>query len=153
MGLIFSHLGTAVLVIGIGMVTSYSLQNEVKLSKNDDYVLGGYEFKLKDVNISEKQNYETERAVIEMKDLSSTKRTLLITEKRFYPSAKQATSEAAIKPGFFQDVYITLGDNLGKGTWSFRIQIKHFVRWIWLGAILISLGMIISSIKQFKVKN
>ncbi|MDG2060992.1 MAG: heme lyase CcmF/NrfE family subunit [SAR86 cluster bacterium] len=153
MGLIFSHLGTAVLVIGIGMVTSYSLQNEVKLSKNDDYVLGGYEFKLKDVNISEKQNYETERAVIEMKDLSSTQRTFLITEKRFYPSAKQATSEAAIKPGFFQDVYITLGDNLGKGTWSFRIQIKHFVRWIWLGAILISLGMIISSIKQFKVKN
>ncbi|HIO97262.1 MAG TPA: hypothetical protein EYG71_04975, partial [Leucothrix sp.] len=29
---------------------------------------------------------------------------------------------------------------LGKGAWSFRIYHKPFVRWIWLGAILMGLG-------------
>ncbi len=49
-------------------------------------------------------------------------------------------TEAAIDAGLLRDVYISLGESLGDGDWAVRIQIKPFVRWIWLGGLLMALG-------------
>ena len=89
-------------------------------------------------------------AIIGVTDMAGRKMTPMLTEKRFYPSAKQVTSEAAIKSTIFHDLYVTLGDDLGRGDWSFRVQIKPFVRWIWFGAILIALGTFVSSYRYVK---
>ena len=74
----------------------------------------------------------------------------LNAEKRNYLSSNQIMTEAAIKPSILQDYYVTLGDQLGDKTWSFKIQIKPFIRWIWFGAMLIALGTFVSSYKNFK---
>ena len=49
-------------------------------------------------------------------------------------------TETAIDPGFFRDIYISLGEPLKEGGWSVRIYYKPFVRWIWLGALMMALG-------------
>ena len=49
-------------------------------------------------------------------------------------------TEAAIDPGFFRDVYVALGDELGNGAWAVRLYVKPFVRWIWLGPLLMVFG-------------
>ena len=59
-------------------------------------------------------------------------------------------TEAGIKPGFFEDHYVTLGDQLKNKTWSFKLQVKPFVRWIWFGAILIALGTFLSTFRNMK---
>jgi cytochrome c-type biogenesis protein CcmF len=49
-------------------------------------------------------------------------------------------TEAGIDPGLFRDVYVALGDPLEGGAWAIRVHYKPFVRWIWLGAILMVIG-------------
>ena len=58
-------------------------------------------------------------------------------------------TEAAIKPGLFSDMYISLGDpiDIETGVWAVRLHWKPFVRWIWFGAILMALGGLISVLR------
>jgi cytochrome c-type biogenesis protein CcmF len=53
-------------------------------------------------------------------------------------------TEAGIDPGLFRDVYVALGDPLPDGAWAIRVHYKPFVRWIWLGAIFMALGGLLS---------
>ena len=53
-------------------------------------------------------------------------------------------TEAGISPGFTRDIYITLGEKINDTDWSVRLNIKPFVRLIWLGAILMAFGAFIA---------
>ena len=37
-----------------------------------------------------------------------------------------------------------MGEPLGGDAWAVRIQVKPFIRWTWLGAILMALGGLIA---------
>jgi cytochrome c-type biogenesis protein CcmF len=50
-------------------------------------------------------------------------------------------TEAAIDRGVTRDLYIAMGERLDDGkSWAVRIYHKPFVRWIWLGALIMSIG-------------
>lgn len=51
----------------------------------------------------------------------------------------------AIDAGFLRDLFITLGEQKDGGAWSMTIYIKPFIRWVWLGAILMALGGILAA--------
>jgi cytochrome c-type biogenesis protein CcmF len=53
-------------------------------------------------------------------------------------------TEAAIDPGFLRDVYISLGEPVGDGAWAVRLQVKPFVRWIWLGGLVMAFGGVLA---------
>ncbi|KAG1530318.1 hypothetical protein G6F50_017398 [Rhizopus delemar] len=54
-------------------------------------------------------------------------------------------TEAGIDARFDGDVYVALGEPLGNNAWAVRVHIKPFVRWIWLGALLMALGGFITA--------
>ena len=54
-------------------------------------------------------------------------------------------TEAGIDPGLTRDLYAALGEPLGEGAWSVRLHYKPFVRWIWLGAILMAFGGVLAA--------
>ena len=72
------------------------------------------------------------------------RRYSLRPEKRNYLARRSVMTEAAIDPGLTRDVYLSLGEPLEAGAWAVRIQIKPFVRWIWLGGLLMALGGIVA---------
>ena len=37
-------------------------------------------------------------------------------------------------------MFVSLGEPLDSGAWALRIQVKPFVRWLWLGALLMAFG-------------
>ena len=39
-----------------------------------------------------------------------------------------------------RDLYVALGEPVGEKAWAVRVNVKPFVRWIWLGGLLIALG-------------
>jgi len=49
-------------------------------------------------------------------------------------------TEAAIDPGLFRDLYVALGEPLEGDAWAIRLQFKPYVRWLWLGGLLMTLG-------------
>ena len=62
-------------------------------------------------------------------------------------------TEAGIHVGWNKDLFIALGDQLGNGAWSVRVQYKPMIRYIWLGAIIMALGGIIAiSDRRYRLK-
>ncbi len=61
-------------------------------------------------------------------------------------------TEAGIHAGLDKDLFVALGDQLGDGGWSVRIQYKPMIRFIWLGALVMALGGLIAiSDRRYRV--
>ena len=142
----FAHLGMAIMVLGVGVVSSYSLEKEIILSPGSSFEFGGQTVRFQSVKDSLGPNYFSKSALVYFDD--GDELSQLITEKRTYSPSGQLTTEAGIKSDIFKDLYISMGDNLDENIWSFKVQIKPFIRWIWLGALLIAIGSFLAGIKQ-----
>ena len=53
-------------------------------------------------------------------------------------------TEAAIDASIWRDLYIALGEPIGEDAWAVRLQYKPMVRWLWLGALMIGLGALLT---------
>ena len=93
-------------------------------------------------------NFLSKSAIITFENGKNTSE--VITEKRTYSPSGQLTTEAGIKAELFKDLYVSMGDNLETEIWSFKVQIKPFIRWIWLGALLIAIGSFFSGVRQIR---
>lgn len=65
-------------------------------------------------------------------------------------------TEAAIDANLMRDLYVALGEPIaqGKDQWAVRIYVKPLIRWIWLGAIIMALGSLLSILdKRYRIKN
>ena len=66
------------------------------------------------------------------------------SKRRLRRRARPSTTEAAIKTFGFSQLYISLGDIAADGTTTVRIYWKPLVTLIWLGAIVMALGGLLS---------
>ena len=62
---------------------------------------------------------------------------------RLFPTRQDTTSEAAIQTIWFSQLYVSLGD-IADGAATVRIYYKPLVTFIWLGAILMAFGGLLS---------
>jgi len=83
-------------------------------------------------------NYTAERSVIEVSN--EAHRFFIAPERRHYPVRVMNMSEPAMKWFWHGDVYITMGEKVDREGYAFRVQYKAYVRWIWLGALLMIVG-------------
>ncbi|MGF1749467.1 MULTISPECIES: heme lyase CcmF/NrfE family subunit [Vibrio] len=151
--MIMGHLGLAVTVIGIAMVQNYSVERDVRLAPGEHYQINDYDFYFKGLRDHDGPNYDGYIADFEITKDGNYVNTLH-AEKRFYRTAKSMMTEAAIDRGVTRDLYIAMGEQLDDGrSWAIRIYHKPFVRWIWLGAIFMSIGGILAiSDKRYRFR-
>jgi cytochrome c-type biogenesis protein CcmF len=53
-------------------------------------------------------------------------------------------TEAGIEVDWNRDLFVAMGEDLGMGKWSMRIQYKPMVRFIWFGALVMMIGGLIA---------
>ena len=138
-GMNVAHLGFATALAGVCFVSVFEEERVVRLAPGESAAVAGYEFRFDGVRDVAGPNYRAVRAAIEV-TREGRPAARLEPEKRSYASQPQPMTEAAIDPGFTRDLYAALGEPLGGGAWSVRLHYKPFVRWIWLGALLMALG-------------
>ena len=143
LGMIFSHIGLAVFVLGATIVESNNLEKELVMSPGQVVKLKNYQFKLNQLSEYEGPNYTSVKA-----DFVIYRNNQIIAEvfpeKRLYNSSEMPMTEAGIAPKINGDLYITLGNLISENKWSVRIYFKPMVRLIWMGATLMFIGGIIS---------
>ena len=148
MGVLFAHVGMSLMVLGVGVVSSYSSEIELILEPGEKIEFLNNDIKLLGIRDVNGPNFTSKTAEI---SISDNKRNFnLQSEKRTYFPSGQVTTEAGIDTGIFRDLYVSMGDNFKGDSWSFRLQSKPFIRWIWFGALLITLGTFISSINLLR---
>ncbi|MEZ8119324.1 heme lyase CcmF/NrfE family subunit [Vibrio splendidus] len=142
--MICGHMGLAVTVIGIAMVQNYSIERDVRLAPGESYQLEEYSFLFTGVRDKDGPNYDGYIADFEITKEDKYINTLH-AEKRFYTTAKSMMTEAAIDRGVTRDLYIAMGERLDDNkSWAVRIYYKPFVRWIWAGSLIMSIGGVIA---------
>jgi cytochrome c-type biogenesis protein CcmF len=66
-------------------------------------------------------------------------------QKRHFWVQQTDNSQAAISVNWSRDLFVAMGNPLGDGAWSLRIQYKPLVRYIWLGALVMALGGLVAA--------
>jgi cytochrome c-type biogenesis protein CcmF len=138
-GMQVAHLGVAVFIVGVTLVTGYQTEQDVRMSPGDVVTTGRYSFRFNGVTNETGPNYVAGRAemVVSQDGVEIEK---MFPEKRNYTATGSVMTETAIDSGIFRHLYISLGEPVGGGAWSVRVYYKPFVGWIWFGAILMALG-------------
>jgi cytochrome c-type biogenesis protein CcmF len=138
-GMHLAHIGVAVFIVGVTIVTGYQSEQDVRMDVGDTVSAGGYTFLFKGVTRAVGPNYEAARAELEV-SRNGTVINKMYPEKRSYTASGSVMTETAIDSGLFRDLYISLGEPVSDGAWSVRVYYKPFVSWIWGGAILMAMG-------------
>jgi cytochrome c-type biogenesis protein CcmF len=138
-GMQLAHLGVAVFIAGVTVVTSYQTEKDVKMNLGDTVNVGGYDFQLRNLAQLQGPNYQAVRADIEV-TRNGAPVAMMHPEKHAYTVAQSVTSETAIDRSIFRDLYVALGDQIDNQTWTVRVYHKPLVNWIWGGALLMALG-------------
>ncbi len=138
-GMQLAHFGIAVFIFGVTMVMGYEIEKDVRVDVGDTITVGDYVFRFDGVTSAKGPNYDTQIGQVTVfRDEREV--SVMHPEKRFYNVQQQVMTEAAIDTGFFGDLYVSLGEPVGKGAWSIRVYHKPFVDWIWAGCALMGLG-------------
>jgi cytochrome c-type biogenesis protein CcmF len=144
-GMTMAHLGVAVFVIGVTLSNAFSVEKDVRMEPHKSLELaGGYSFIFEGTQVLEGPNYKADQGIVRVfkngEELFS-----LHPEKRIYRVQQMPMTEAAIDWGFTRDLYIALGEPLSEGAWSVRVYYKPFIRWIWIGGLLMALGGLLAA--------
>jgi cytochrome c-type biogenesis protein CcmF len=141
-GMTLAHLGIGVFLVGVLLSGAYSEEKIIKMAPGEVTTLAGYSFQFEGVSPVNGPNYRAQegRFLVNPGPLE----ILLKTQKRIYQTQKNPMTEAAIDPGLTRDLYVALGDPMEGGAWSVRLYYKPFIRWVWLGGLLMMLGGLLS---------
>ncbi|WP_087021436.1 heme lyase CcmF/NrfE family subunit [Thaumasiovibrio subtropicus] len=137
--MVMGHMGLAITVIGITLVSNYDIERDVRMAPGDNMVIEGYKITFTELRDNDGPNYDGYLGVFDI-TRNGKPVTHLEAEKRFYTVQRSMMTEAAIDSGIARDLYIALGERLEGEAWAVRIYYKPFVNWIWAGSLLMALG-------------
>jgi cytochrome c-type biogenesis protein CcmF len=152
LGMAIAHAGVGMFSIGASGVESYKIEKDVALTPGATYVIAGYGFKFVSAREVRGPNYDATEATIEVTH-GGKLITVLKPQKRLFWVQQMPNSQAAISVNWWRDLFIAMGDSLGEGAWSMRVQYKPLVRYIWLGAFVMALGGLIAATdRRYRVR-
>ena len=145
LGMALAHGGIAVGIVGIGMVSAFETEQSLRFSVGDTASVAGYELMFKGIVEDPGPNYSAVRGRFVV---SRNGRPVaeLLPEKRIYHASSQPMTESAISYGLFGDLYVVLGDAISRENWTVRVFFKPFIGWIWVGAMMMALGALLSAV-------
>ncbi len=138
-GMQVAHLGLGLTVLGITITSSFSIMADQRIAPGETLKLGDYALIFHSITPVRGPNYEGLRGNMEITRAGKTV-ALVHPEKRLYRVRSSPMTEAGIDAGWSRDLFVALGDDLGEGAWSVRLQYKPLVRFIWLGAVVMAFG-------------
>ena len=151
----FINKGSAIAHIGLGLLFfAVSMNSILSYEKNLNLALGQSisinesvrEFSFNDIRVFKASNHDVISAQVSL--LQDGREISLNPQKRKYATRGQITSESAIHASVLKDTYLTIGDQLENGTWTFSLKINYLIKWIWFSAALMVLGMLLTIFKK-----
>lgn len=151
-GMQMAHFGFAVCALGVVLTSLGSYERDLRMAPGDSVELGGYRFQFEGAVHHEGPNFISDKGTVRVFD-GERQISVLHPEKRLYTVQQATMTEAGIDAGFTRDLFVALGEPLEQGAWAVRIHIKPFVRWIWLGALLMGFGGFLAAAdKRYRIK-
>ncbi|MFT7287499.1 MAG: cytochrome c-type biogenesis protein CcmF [Halieaceae bacterium] len=144
-GMVIAHCGFAAAILGVVATSQYSVERDLRMAPGDSEELAGYRFQFDETLRLRGANYVADGARFSVyrgdRQVAS-----LLAEKRRYLASGSVMTEAAIDGGLFRDLYVAMGEPIGnEGAWAIRLHYKPMVRWMWLGALAMGAGGLLTA--------
>ncbi len=144
-GMTLAHLGIAATVMGITFSSYFGIEKDLRMAPGQSVELAGYTYTFLGVEQREGPNFVANTGTVRVTHRNRDV-TVLEADKRIYNVQGMPMTEAGIDAGLTRDLYVALGEQLDdSGAWALRIYYKPFVRWIWLGGLLMAAGGLLAA--------
>ena len=147
-GSAIAHIGLGLLFFAVSMNSILSYEKNLNLAPGQSISVNESvrEFSFKDIQVFQASNHDVISAQVSL--LQDGREISLNPQKRKYATRGQITSESAIHASVLKDTYLTIGDQLENGSWTFSLRINYFIKWIWFSATLMVFGMLLTIFKK-----
>ena len=141
-----AHSGAAVLAMGITGASLWKIEVEAHAQPGVAVAIGPYRIMPQAVELVRKDNHAANRLPLHITGLAATD-AWLTPEYRLYDIRGTATSEAAILPRLWGDIYAVAGETRpGQGT-ALRLSLHPLIYLLWLGGGLMAAGALMAMVE------
>jgi cytochrome c-type biogenesis protein CcmF len=137
-----AHAGVGVVVLGITGVTAWKTEVITVMQPGETADIAGYEVLFEGAFPRTGPNY-TETVARFGVSRGGAPLGTIESAKRLYPVQQMPTTEAGIRTSARGDLYIALGDE-ARGGMTVRLWVNPLVPLIWIGALVMALGGLLS---------
>ena len=142
-GMNLGHLGLVVTIVGITLTSHYSDEQDRLVRVGETVQVRQYGFELLALEDVQGSNYVGTKGTIQVYKNDKPLR-MMYPEKRTYTVSGMPISEVALRPSLIDDLYVAMAEERAENAWAIRLYVKPFVRWIWLGGLIISFAALLS---------
>ena len=143
-GMIVSHLGVGLLILGITGSSVWQIEKITRMKIEDQTKIEKYTIIFEKIDEIKGANYLALQGNFLVYDEEKNIITKLKPQNRFYPITNNFTTEASIHTNLLRDLYVVFGEGNLKDGWIVKFYYNPLVIWIWIGALIIFFGGIIS---------
>ena len=150
-GMTLAHFGMALMIAGVTGAGAWKVESIQIMSPGETVTVAGFDYTFDGARDIQGSNYTSTEArftVARDGDVIAT----LTPEKRIYTVRNFPTTEAGIYTLLSGDLYATVGDPKGNGSYVTRLYFNPLVVWMWIGSVVMVIGSAISlSDRRFRV--
>ncbi|MBV1934640.1 MAG: heme lyase CcmF/NrfE family subunit [Parvibaculaceae bacterium] len=143
-GSAIAHAGVGVMVAGIVGISAWREEVVTALPVGESFNIAHYEVRFDGVKTYQGPNFTAQTGQVTVFTPDGEQVAVMFPEKRIYTVSKMPTTEAAIRTRWVEDLYIVLGDEDDTGSWVMRAYVNPIVPWIWIGAVIMTFGGMVS---------
>jgi cytochrome c-type biogenesis protein CcmF len=143
LGTALAHGGVGVTVIGIVAASAWQIERAATMRPGDTVSVAGYDITFRGLTQSRGPNFDEQSGQFVL-SRAGAQVALVAPSRRLFDAPRQLTTEAGIYPTLAGDVYVILGEEATDGAFAIRIYFNPLVRLIWIGAVLMFLGGLLS---------
>jgi len=145
---IISHLGFGLLIFFIGINHNYSVEEDFNLKVGEIKNFNNYQIDFQSLEKDDRKNYQAIVGNFILIDSRNNLKEVLKPEIRVYNSPKTLTYEASIRTKIHSDKYLTMSNIARSDYYNIKFQEKPFMIWVWMSAIMISVGGFVRLFKK-----
>ncbi|MCC5794796.1 MAG: heme lyase CcmF/NrfE family subunit [Chromatiales bacterium] len=142
-GMLTAHFGLGIFVLGVTVVSSFDIETDQRIGLGETVAIGDYEVTFRAIRPVRGPNFDAMQAEMAISRDGQPVGTVF-PEKRVYFVQTAPMTEAGIHSRMQRDVFVALGDDLGANAWSFRLQYKPLISFLWLGSAIMALGGLVA---------
>ncbi|NRA72845.1 MAG: heme lyase CcmF/NrfE family subunit [Gammaproteobacteria bacterium] len=138
-GMVVSHIGIAVGIIGVTLVSHYETQLDIRMDVGSKVELSGYEFYFDGMKDVTGPNFTAKQGQFRVFE-GGEQIAVLKPERRIYQVQTMGMTEAGIDSTITRDLFVALGDPLDNEAWAVRVYVKPYINLLWIAGALIAFG-------------